>query len=190
MRSKYFNKATDIAKHIMKEKIKEGNIVIDATAGNGNDTAFLAQLVGEWGKVYAFDVQDLAIKNTRIRLEELGLIDRVTIINAGHESMDSYVKSETDLIIFNLGYLPKGDRSIITKSETTTIALRKSLELLSKNGILLVVIYSGHDGGKKESTDVENLLNGLDQKKYNTMKINFSNQKNNPPILIGVEKKG
>lgn len=190
MRSKYFNKATDIAKHIMKERVKEGSIVIDATAGNGNDTALLAEFVGDTGVVYAFDIQSFAIENTKARLEDLDLIDRVKLIKDGHENMGAYVKSEVDLIIFNLGYLPKGDHSIITKSKTTVEALKKSLELLSKNGILLVVIYSGHEGGKEESLQVENLLNCLDQKNYNSIKIDFINQKNNPPVLIGVEKKG
>lgn len=189
MRNRYFNNATDIARNIINQRVANGNIAIDATAGNGHDTALLAQLVGESGKVFAFDVQEIAISNTKIMLEGLELINRVTLIKDGHENIDTYVKSEVDLIIFNLGYLPKGDHNITTKSKTTTIALKKSLELLNKNGILLVVIYSGHDGGKEELIAVENLLNSLDQKKYDTIKIDFINQKNNPPILIGVEKK-
>ncbi len=190
MKSKFFNKATDIAKYIIRESVKDGDIVIDATAGNGNDTAFLADQVGVNGKVFAFDIQDMAIQNTRKKLQELNLINRVTLIEDGHENIDFYVKNEVNLIIFNLGYLPKGDHKIITKSETTIIALKKGLELLSKNGILLVVIYSGHEGGKEESIEVENLLSSLDQREYNTIKIDFINQKNKPPVLIGVEKKG
>lgn len=190
MKCNYFTKATEIAKVVMNMKVKNGSTTLDATMGNGNDTAFLAGLVGHEGKVFSFDVQDLALRNTKKRLEGLGLLERVELIKDSHENLDLYVEEVIDLAIFNLGYLPGGDHSIITKPSSTIIAIKKVLELLNKNGILLVVLYYGHSGGKEEKEKVEDLLRLLDQREFNVLKFDFINQKNNPPVLIGVEKKG
>lgn len=189
MRSKYLTNVTDFTKLINKEIIKEGCIVIDATVGNGYDTQYLAEKVGNAGKVYGFDIQEEAIENTRKRLEKEKLLDNVELILAGHESMDYYINEKVDSIFFNLGYLPKLDHNIKTKAETTIIALKKSLNLLKKNGILSICIYLGHDGGVEEKEAIEDLLFNLEQKKFDVLKCSFKNQKNNPPQLILVEKK-
>lgn len=48
------------SKELLKMAAGEGDIVVDATMGNGHDTQFLAELVGENGHVYAFDIQESA----------------------------------------------------------------------------------------------------------------------------------
>lgn len=184
----YFNNVINIAKELMKKKVKKGDIVIDATIGNGNDTLLLAKLVGDNGKVYGFDIQDLAIKNTRLKLIENKINERVVLIKDSHEKIDYYVAENIDLIIFNLGYLPGGNHEISTKAETTIIALEKSLKLLKENGLLLVTTYIGHNEGKIEDANVIKYFSNLDQKKFNVLKFEFINQVNNPPILYGVEK--
>lgn len=189
MRSKYLTNVTDLTKLINKEIIKEGYVAIDATVGNGYDTEYLAGKVGCTGKVYGFDIQEKAIENTRKKLKEENLLDNVELILDGHENMDDYINEKVDSIFFNLGYLPKLDHNIKTKSETTVIALKKSLDLLKKNGILSICIYLGHDGGVEEKEAIEDLLFNLEQKNFDVLKCDFKNQKNNPPQLILVEKK-
>ena len=108
----------------------------------------------------------------------------------GHENIDKYVKEEVSCVLFNLGYLPRAKHNIITKPETTLQALEKSLNLLKPNGVISVAIYTGHEGGMDEKNEVCQYLNNLDQNYYNVLHMNFTNQVNNPPELILVEKKG
>ncbi|WP_446899711.1 tRNA (mnm(5)s(2)U34)-methyltransferase [Clostridium sp. LBM24168] len=162
---------------------------MDATMGNGNDTLFLLNIVGNTGKVYAFDIQKTAIINTRNRISKNGKLTSVELINDGHENIDKYVDKKVKLIMFNLGYLPGGDHSIATHCETTIIALKKSLNLLDKNGVIILVIYYGHKEEKIEKSMLEEYTSSLEQRKYNVVKISFENQINNPPFLIVIEKR-
>ena len=184
-----FVNAVGISKEISKEKVQEEDIVIDATMGNGNDTAFLSELVGDKGKVYAFDIQEVAVKSTRERLQRLGLEKRVELIHDGHENIEKYVDEKVKLIIYNLGYLPKGDHKLTTKSETTIESIKKGLELLDSNGVILIVIYPGHESGRLEKLALEEFTKDIKQREFNVVNINFTNQVNNPPELICIEKR-
>lgn len=177
-----------ISKDIINKHVKKGSRVLDCTVGNGNDTLELAKIVGDTGKVYGFDIQKKALEITLELLKSEGMDNRVELIEDSHENIDLYIKEDLDFIIYNLGYLPKGDKNIRTKSCSTLISLKKSLELLKSNGIILITSYVGHEGGMEEKDTIENLLSGLDQKRYNVIKYNFINQRNYPPILYGVEK--
>lgn len=168
--------------------VEQGDIVIDATAGNGNDTIFLAKLVGEKGRVFSFDVQQIAIDRTREKLSILGLSDRVELINDGHENLDKYVNGNVKAVMFNLGYLPGGDHNLGTKAETTICAIEKSMSLLVTGGIISIVIYHGGDSGFEEKNKVMEYLGNVDPKKYTVMKTEFINQPNCPPILVCIEK--
>lgn len=168
--------------------IEKGDIVVDATAGNGNDTAFLAQLVGSEGKVYSFDIQEAALERTKKRLLDLKLIDRVTLIKDGHQNMDLYVKEEVKAVMFNLGYLPGGDHSIGTRGESTLVAIQKSMDLLQVHGIVFIVVYYGGDSGFDEKDQVMEFIKNIDNRKYTVMKTEFVNQINCPPILVCIEK--
>ncbi|MCO5388470.1 class I SAM-dependent methyltransferase [Desulfosporosinus sp.] len=183
-----FKNAIEIANGICKSKLGNGDIAVDCTMGNGNDTAFLCSLVGEKGKVYAFDIQEEAVISTGKRLQELKLLERAEIILDGHENIDKYVKEDVQLVIFNLGYLPKGNHDITTKKETTIEAVQKCLGLLKPNGIILLIVYSGHENGKMEKRALDSFTLTLNQKEYNAAKICFTNQINNPPELICIEK--
>lgn len=184
-----FVNAVEISKEISRMKIKQGDTVIDATMGNGNDTAFLCDLVGEKGKVYAFDIQRMAIENTKERLKKLKLEERVELIHDGHENLDKYVEKEVKLIIYNLGYLPSGDHSLTTKSDTTIESIKKGLDLLNQNSVILIVLYPGHESGMIEKIAIENFTKELNQKEFNVISINFTNQINNPPEMICIEKR-
>lgn len=186
---KYINNVLNISKAIMDSVIDKKDIVIDATVGNGNDTLHMANLVGSQGKVYGFDIQNIAIEKTRKKLIKEDLYKQVILINAGHETMEQYINEKVKFIIFNLGYLPGGDKNIKTNPDTTIMAIEKSLELLTNNGLLLITSYIGHTGGFEEKEAVESFLTNLNQREYNVLQFKFINQINNPPILYGVEKR-
>lgn len=167
--------------------VTAGDSVIDATAGNGNDTLFLARLVGEKGKVFAFDVQEKAIINTKNLLQQNGLMSRVQLIKAGHEHVGKYVGEEVSVVMFNLGYLPGGDHNIITRPENTIEGVEASLKLLSSGGVITLVVYTGHAGGQEEWNHLEKFLAQLNTKKYRVLLYKFLNTKKSP-FLAAVEK--
>lgn len=185
---KTFINAIEISKLIMKEYVKPGHIVLDCTVGNGKDTLLLADLVGEEGKVYGFDIQSIAIEITREKLTNSGLVNRTILIKDSHEFIDKYIFRKLDFIIYNLGYLPKGNKEIKTKASSTLNSIKKALPLLNNNGLMLVTCYTGHEGGMEEWEAVKHYLKSLNQKEFSVLEFNFINQKNNPPILYGIEK--
>lgn len=190
LRAKYINKITEVNKIFLEKVIQKGDVVIDATMGNGYDTVYLGNLVGDSGKVYAFDVQEEAIKSTIKKVERDNMTSRVELILDGHENLDVYVKEEVACVVFNLGYLPRAKHIIITKPDTTLEAIKKSLKLLKPNGIISIAAYIGHEGGLEEKNYICEYLNSLDQSEFNVLHMQFTNQINNPPQLILVEKKG
>lgn len=159
---------------------KKEDIVVDATCGNGNDTLMLSKLAKE---VFAFDIQKDAINNTKDLLNK-NAVDNVTLINDSHEYIDKYLnnyKNKISLILFNLGYLPGGNKNITTNHKSTLEAIKKSINLLNKKGIILVTCYP-HAEGKKESSLIIDYLN----KNNITYKI-FKNTDNlNAPFLIAI----
>ena len=186
---KYLTKITDINKLYLEHAINEGDIVVDATMGNGYDTKYLAEKVGDNGFVYSFDIQEAALKSTKKKLEKENLTHRVKLIFDGHENMDKYVEGEVSCVLFNLGYLPRADHNIITKPETTIKAISHSLNLLKPHGIISIAIYTGHEGGIEEKNSIYEFVKKLDQNEFNVLESGFINQINNPPQLILIEKK-
>lgn len=168
----------------LAEVLDKDSIAVDATMGNGNDTAFLAGLAK---KVYAFDIQEQAVQKTSGRLAQLGL-DNAELILAGHEKVSDYVSEPIRAAIFNLGYLPSADKSVITKPETTLIAIEKILAQLEIGGRLAIMIYYGHEGGAMEKDAVLNYVQELDQTVFTAMLYQPLNQVNTPPFLVMVEK--
>jgi tRNA G37 N-methylase Trm5 len=173
---------------IIRKVVSQGDIVVDATAGNGNDTVMLAELVGSTGKVYSFDIQEKAIINTKNKLIEKGYLDRVVLINDGHQNIDRYVGENIKAVMFNLGYLPGGDHSIATKGETTAQAISKALDLVEVHGLVCIVVYYGGDSGFDEKEYLDKFIRGIDSRKYTVMKTEFVNQLNCPPILVCIER--
>ena len=125
-------KPLSFVQELLKTHVVQGDTVIDATVGNGNDTVLLASLVGSSGKVYGFDVQEAAIQTTKEKLILTGLFPQTELILDGHENLDLYVNKDSKIsaITFNLGYLPKSDKSIITTPKTTLSAINIGLTRL------------------------------------------------------------
>ncbi|HOR86803.1 MAG TPA: class I SAM-dependent methyltransferase [Bacillota bacterium] len=177
-----------ISHELIGKAVKQGDIVVDATAGNGNDTLLLSRMVGDKGKVYSFDIQDCALINTENKLREAGAPDCVKLIRDGHQNIDLYVPKGIKAVMFNLGYLPGGDHSIGTKAETTIKALEKSMELLMHGGIIMMVIYYGGDSGFEEKEALLEYIKTIDCRKYSVLMCDFVNQINCPPIAVCIEK--
>ncbi len=143
-------RVTEIAQDAVRARLREGDVAVDATAGNGGDTVFLAEVVGATGRVFAFDIQAAAIASAGEKVGAAGLADRVAFVHASHSEISNHVAPGAGAIMFNLGYLPGGDRSVVTRIDTTLAALRASLPLLRPGGILSVVAYPGHPEGAAE----------------------------------------
>lgn len=172
----------------MQNLICQGDIVLDATCGNGNDTLFLADLVGDTGKVYAFDIQLVAINNTKEKLLNNLVAERVKLIHDTHESIDYYIDDQLDGAMFNLGYLPNTDTDLITLPNSTLSAIQKTLILLREGGLITIVFYTGHFGGLRELEVVETYLSSLDQNEWVVSHHKFINQINHPPQLITIQR--
>ncbi|WP_422486717.1 tRNA (mnm(5)s(2)U34)-methyltransferase [Gudongella sp. DL1XJH-153] len=184
------NNATQLVETLMKSFVVEGQTCLDATAGNGMDTVTLANLVGDCGLVYSFDIQKEAIKNTEELLIRKNLRHRVNLIEDSHVDIQEYIGHKIDFVVYNLGYLPGGDKAIRTDSSTTSKSIKNALEIMAPGAIMLITSYRGHEGGLLEYEAVKKITEGLDQKKYNVFEFKFINQKNNPPVTIGVEVRG
>lgn len=176
------------AQSLLEMTVGEGEIAVDATAGNGHDTLFLANLVGDDGYVYSFDVQKQAVDATLHRLLDNALEHRALVLRDGHENVAKYITKPVAGAIFNLGYLPGSDHDIITKPNTTIQALESLLKLLKVGGIIVLVIYHGHEGGKEERDEVIRFVSELPQKYIHVLRYEFLNQQNDPPFVIALEK--
>jgi len=177
-----------IAHDWVKQCVVHGNIVVDATVGNGHDTAFLAGLVGESGRVIGFDIQPEAIERTQSSLEEKGLSGHVELHAKCHSQLDQYLTGGVAAAMFNLGYLPNGDKSIITKEQTTLEALQICLENLQPKGIITIMCYPGHEGGLSESSAVEEWAQSLETPTYLVMRMSPHNSKSRAPYLIAIQR--
>ena len=169
---------------IIENNVKSNDIVVDMTVGNGNDTLFLSKIVNK-GFVYGFDIQKDAINNTKKLLDKNNIIN-YKLFNESHDNIDITLKNyigKISLILFNLGYLPNGNKNITTKKETTLNALKKSINMLNNKGIILIVIYS-HKEGKEEEKEIKKYL------KENNINYNEYHNTNNKdaPYLIEIKK--
>ena len=177
-----------LAADILRRAVAPGDTVVDATMGNGHDTLFLCELVGEGGRVYAFDVQEQAVENTRKRLTEAGMMDRAALFCLGHERMAEQVKEPVAAVVFNLGWLPGGDHSVTTHWETTRQAVDSALKLLRPQGVLVICAYPGHAEGDRERQALMNTLAALPPQEYNVLWHKFLNAGPGAPECFAVQR--
>ena len=181
----------DAAQRAVAETLPLGGTAIDATAGNGYDSLFLARQVGPSGQVYAFDIQQKALAATAARLEQAGLTARLELIHAGHETMPEHLPAKCigkiDAVMFNLGYLPSGDKTVITVIETTLKALSNAARLLASGGVVTILAYPGHAGGDAETAAVRRWCEALNRAVF-SVQHQFLPDKPNAPQLWVVRK--
>jgi tRNA A58 N-methylase Trm61 len=156
MKPSIFPRPTEIAHEWLRHVIEPGDRVIDATLGNGHDALFLAQCVGERGKVFGFDVQEQALRSATDHLRSRGISDEVYEWHlVSHARLGEWVTVPVKAVMFNLGYLPGADHGLITTAEETLAALLAAAELIVPGGMLTVVCYPGHEGGEREALAVK-----------------------------------
>lgn len=176
------NNPVKLAHFIIKNRLDNNIKICDMTAGNGYDSKFI--LDEKNPKVlFSFDIQKKAMENTKALI---GNRKNFHFILDSHANIDKYVDEKIDLFIFNLGYLPRSDKSITTNYKDVIKALEKSFKILNENGLILICIYPGHKSGKVEKEHIEAYLKSLDQRIYQVIKYDFFNQVNDPPYLISI----
>lgn len=181
--------AVSIAHQFIKDHVKAGDFCIDTTAGRGNDTVLLCRLVGENGKVLAFDIQPQAVESTKQLLESQGVSHIAEVVLESHIGMDKYAKADSvSCIVFNLGWLPGGDHAVSTRAETTILAIEKGLRLLAPEGVMSICIYYGKDSGLAEKDALLEYFRSLDSSLYTVIMSQFVNRPNSPPIAILIVK--
>lgn len=176
-----------LEKSLISPHVKKGGTVVDFTMGNGHDTLWLSNAVGDEGKVYAFDIQQDALESSKKLLESENR-NNVTLILDSHSNVKNYVKEEICAGLFNLGFLPGGDKSITTMVETTIPAIKAGIELLAPDGGLLIAVYPGHAEGTREGEFIEEMLSTYDRRQICCSKFRIVNSPTSPFFFL-VEKK-
>jgi predicted methyltransferase len=180
---------TELAHRLLEDVVGEGALAIDATAGNGHDTLFLARLVGPSGRVLAFDVQAAAIESARTLLEREGVAERVVFHHESHVFLaDRAEVGSVDVVMFNLGYLPGADRSVITETDGTLMALNAAAEALRPGGWLCVTCYPGHAGGGDEAEAVEQWLEAKAGSGWRVARYGLIGTRKPAPFLLAAVK--
>lgn len=180
--------ARHLAADYLRRVLREGDTVIDATMGNGQDTLFLCELVGETGHVYAFDVQQEAVDRTRERLTQATVAQRATLILAGHETMAEHVTQPVQAVVFNLGWLPGAQHAVTTLEKTTLLAVQAACELIIPGGLVTVCIYPGHPEGRRELEALQEFAASLNVRKLNVLWHRFLNAPPHTPQLLLIQR--
>ncbi|MBS5927797.1 MAG: class I SAM-dependent methyltransferase [Clostridium sp.] len=178
---KYVGDISEISHHIINNFLENKNVAIDGTLGNGYDTDFLSE---NFNRVYSFDVQKIACDNYKGKNKE-----NVNVINDSHHKFKEYIDEGVDCIMYNLGFLPGGDKSVTTMHETSLQSIKEGLQLLNNGGIMTICIYRGHNEGKKEESCILDYVVSLPKNKFGVMEHSFLNRSEVAPMLIVIEKK-
>jgi predicted methyltransferase len=183
-----------LAHQCVAEHVKSGDFVIDATVGNGHDTAFLLDLVRPDGHVFGFDIQQTAIDQANQRFAGELPSACLTLFRTDHAAMRATIPQpyhgRISVVMFNLGYLPGSDKHVKTQSKSTIAALAAAADLISLGGLITVLAYPGHDGGGDETSDVDQWRLGLDTGQYRTALLENNPDNPSAPKLFTVCKIG
>lgn len=169
----------------IRQHLHEDGVAIDATCGNGHDTLLLAQIATK-GVVIAMDCQASALKSAKALIESHSpdMAARILWQEGCHSEIgENMASGSVDLIVYNLGYLPGGDKSVITKTETTLKSLNRACALLKQGGAILVTTYSGHEGGQPEEEAVVAFARQLPKQEYLTEQHLWLNREKGPTVL-------
>ena len=177
-----------LAQEWQERVILPGDTVLDATLGNGHDCCRLAQLVGEQGLVYGFDVQQEAVSRCAERLAQAGLAQRCRLICDGHQHLADYVRQPLRCAVFNLGWLPGGDKRCTTGWATTQPAVAAALALLLPGGVCTVCAYPGHEAGAVERDGLREWLASLAPQEFNVLHQRFLNAGAGAPECFVIQR--
>ena len=176
----------NLVKAAIEPALKNARTVVDATAGNGHDTLFLAEHTVDEVKIYAFDIQETALNNTRVLTAKYA--GRINYVLASHDKIAELVSEPIDVAMFNLGYLPGEEHCVTTKKESTMTAVKQVLDKLSCNGVCVLVAYPGHEAGAQEAASLEKFFAVLSKKNYTVGCYRLLNHARTAPYAYVVEK--
>ncbi len=181
----WMSNSLQLNKALLKAVLSQAKTIVDATCGNGNDTFFLAQNMASDAHIYAFDIQEVAIENTKELTREYS--DRITYICDSHQNFAQYIADKIDIVVFNLGYLPKGNHALTTTAEVTLPTLKSFLEHLQVQGHISLAVYSGHPAGLEEENELYAYAKKLDKRRFT---VGWYKLVNHPqaPSLCWIEK--
>ncbi len=177
-----------LSHHYWTLLLSPADIVIDATCGNGKDTLKLAQLVPE-GLVLSIDIQKQALDETADLLKkslESDSIKRIFLIHQSHEEFPPLYPVK--LIAYNLGYLPKGDKSITTLTSVTLKSVARALDHICEGGAVSIVCYPGHVEGAVEEKSLVAFAEQLSPERFTVFYHQHINRKSSPSFLWIVKK--
>ncbi len=172
----------EIVNNYLRENVSKNDVVVDATIGNGNDTLLLANLASF---VYGFDIQKDALNNTK-KLLDSNNISNYKLIKDSHLNLYNYL-SDFKGVVFNLGYLPKGDKTVTTKEEVTIETLRLIANKITANSFIIMTVYVGHKEGIKESVSIKEFLKRLDES-FNVL-VHSNESSPLSPYVVIIEKR-
>ncbi|MBA3602511.1 MAG: class I SAM-dependent methyltransferase [Parachlamydiaceae bacterium] len=183
-----------------EQQLQLGDCAIDATCGNGHDTLKLCELVLslEGGKIFAFDIQEDALKTTQNLVQSklaANLLSQVTYINECHSDFkgpinraltcsDRFQLEPVKLIVYNLGYLPGGDKGLTTAVNTTLHSVQAAAELIAPGGLISITCYPGHPEGALEETAILEMTASFSRFDWNCCHHRWINKKNAPSLLL------
>lgn len=176
----------ELMKLALSNVLPAAKVIIDATAGNGFDTLFLAEHSGETAKLFAFDIQAAAIAATKAKTKAYEA--KITYLNCSHEKIGSIITEPIDVAVFNLGYLPGAKHTITTQHESTLKAITTVIAQLSLNGICAVMVYPGHAEGAIEAQYIKEYVQKLSASKYTIGCYRLINHKKTAPYLYLIER--
>ena len=179
------------AHQFIQKHLNVGDIAIDSTIGNGHDTLFLVRQVDRRGLVFGFDVQHQAIESTQTRLVADLVFKNSRLFNTSHENLIEFIPTQyhgkVKAIMFNLGYLPGSDKTVITQKDSTLLALNQAIKILAPNGVITIMAYPGHSGGDQETKQIKQWCKQLNTDEFIVKQIN-SSEKDSAPVLFTIEK--
>lgn len=203
MKKNLLTQTVSVAMTITRSYLREGDTAIDATCGNGHDTLALAQAVGRNGRILAIDLQEEAILASK-GLLSAHQIDNVDFVQGSfvhleehwrawmenmERGMTAEMASAPKAIVFNLGYLPGGDKKVTTRTEDTLVAVQQALSIIAPGGIVTMVLYPGHEEGAREREALLEFAKELPAFRFHAAYVGFPNQKKNPPEILWITKK-
>ncbi len=178
--------AIEVVHRLLLDRLKTAETIVDATAGNGGDTLFLAENSKLEARIYAFDIQKEALDTAKVQTKQYEA--KIQFILADHAKINEHVAGQIDVGIFNLGYLPGGSHGVTTQEQSTLLAVQDVLEKLSLNGLLAIVAYPGHEEGCKEQAALEGALRKLPCRDFTVGCYKMINHKAAAPLLYLIEK--
>lgn len=192
MRSRYplFQSHLDLAHHYWEELVHPGDIVVDATCGNGQDALKLAQLAlkSDQGMLYAYDIQSQALEFTKhyltIHLSPQQLLRSRFILGCHSQFTQEIAPNSVKLIVYNLGYLPKGDKELTTKAETTLESLYHAQQLIKPGGAISLTCYPGHAAGAIEEEKILSYVKQLSPHQWSCCHHRWLNRRQSPSLLL------